>query len=78
MELNLAATRLTTDSGREHGWDVCVVAVGAVNQTGGVAGVREHAMSLKSIAEGEAIGRRLDHLLSLRHRLELVVVGGGL
>jgi NADH dehydrogenase FAD-containing subunit len=76
--LDLAAARLTTDSGREHGWDVCVVAVGAVNQTGGVAGAEKHAMPFKSIADCEAIGRRLEHLLSLGRRLGLVVVGGGL
>jgi NADH dehydrogenase FAD-containing subunit len=76
--LDLAAGRLTTGSGREHSWDACVVAVGAVNQTSGVPGAEQHAMPFKSIADCEAIGRRLEHLLSRGQSLRLVVVGGGL
>jgi NADH dehydrogenase FAD-containing subunit len=75
--LDLAAGRLTTDSGHDHGWDACVVAVGAVNQTGGVVGANEHVMPFKSVADCEAIGRRLEHLLTLKRKLGLVIVGAG-
>lgn len=76
--LDLAAGRLTTGSGREHSWDACVVAVGAVNQTGGVPGAGHHAMPFKSVADCVAIGQRLEQLLSRSQSLRLVVVGGGL
>ncbi len=76
--LDLAAGCLTTGSGREHSWDACVVAVGAVNQTSGVPGAGQHAMPFKSVADCEAIRQRLEHLLSRGQSLRLVVVGGGL
>ncbi len=77
-ELMPAIARLTTGSGREHAFDLCVVAIGAVDTTGGVPGAEAHAMPFKSVDDCAAIGQRLELLLSERGRLELVVVGGGL
>lgn len=73
------ATRgwLATVAGGRHDFDYCVVAVGGVNETFGVAGVERHALPFKSVGDCEEIRRRLARLARSRTRKSVVIVGGG-
>ena len=75
--LDAAAGYLTTNSGRRHDFDLCIVAVGGVNETFGVRGADRHAMPFKSVANCAAIGRRLATLAKTRGKHSVVIVGGG-
>jgi NADH dehydrogenase len=70
--------RLTTSDGREVEFDACIVAVGGASHTFGVAGADRHALPLKTVDDGVAIGRRLAALMRERGRKSVVIVGGGL
>jgi NADH dehydrogenase FAD-containing subunit len=69
--------RLRTSTGSTHDFDACIVAVGGVNETFGVRGADRHALPLKSVADGEAIRRRLAVLAKGRASRSVVIVGGG-
>ena len=59
-------------------FDVCIVAVGGINDTFGVPGADRFAMPFKSVADCAAIGERLADLMARREPVSVVVVGGGL
>jgi NADH dehydrogenase len=59
-------------------YDALIVALGGVDATRGVAGVREHALPFKSVAQCDRIGRRLARLAARREPARVVIVGGGL
>jgi NADH dehydrogenase len=69
---------LHLDDGRELDFDACIVAVGGVGETYGVAGVDRHAMQFKGIDDCAAIGRRLKALARGSGERDVVIVGGGL
>jgi NADH dehydrogenase len=69
--------RLTTASGARYPFDYCVVAVGGQNQTFGVPGADRHALPFRTVANGEAIRRRLAALTRRAGPQSVVIVGGG-
>jgi NADH dehydrogenase len=76
--IDAAAGRLTTAAGRQFGFDVCIVAVGGVNETFGVRGADRYALPFKSVDDCAAIGRKLATLARTPGRRSVVIVGGGL
>lgn len=69
--------RLKTSTGDTYAFDACIVAVGGVTETFGVRGADRHALPLKSVHDGEVIGRRLASLAKGRAPRSVVIVGGG-
>jgi NADH dehydrogenase len=69
--------RVRTRRGSELAYDALVLATGSAAATRGVPGVREHALPLRSVADGVAIGRRLRTLAAGRGSRTVTVVGGG-
>jgi NADH dehydrogenase FAD-containing subunit len=76
--IDARAGRLITSAGRKFDFDVCIVAVGGVNETFGVKGVDRHAMPFKSVDACAAIGRKLAALAHRPGKHSIVIVGGGL
>ena len=72
------AGRVILANGRSVPFDICIVAVGGVNETFGVTGAGQYAMPFKSVAQCDAIGRRLATLARRPGPVDLVIVGGGL
>jgi len=70
--------RLTTSDDRQVEFDACIVAVGGVSHSFGVAGAARYALPLKTVDDGVAIGRRLKALARGRNRMSVVIVGAGL
>jgi NADH dehydrogenase FAD-containing subunit len=77
-DIDANAGRLTTSEGRRIEFDACIVAVGGVSHSFGVAGADKFSLPLKSVDDGVAIGRRLAATARGRGRKSIVVVGGGL
>jgi len=67
-----------TALGGKFDFDVCVVAVGGVNNTYGLPGVGEFAMPFKSVDDCARIRERLEKLAGAGKGMSLVIVGGGL
>jgi len=67
-----------TASGETFPFDICVVAVGGVNNTFGVPGADEFAFPFKSVDQCEAIGKALQERLAQQDRVVVGIVGGGL
>ncbi|MBI5504007.1 MAG: FAD-dependent oxidoreductase [Deltaproteobacteria bacterium] len=61
-ELDPARGIAVTDTGRELRFDACIVATGGVHDDFGVRGAARHAMPFKSVADCDAIGKRLAEL----------------
>jgi NADH dehydrogenase FAD-containing subunit len=78
VAIDAKAGTLTTSMGRHHEFDVCIVAVGGVNDTFGVSGAHRHALPFKSVDNCEVIRRRLTTLVRRPGRKSIVIVGGGL
>jgi NADH dehydrogenase FAD-containing subunit len=76
--IDARAGRLTTSGGRQFDFDLCIVAVGAVNDTFGIKGADRHAMPFKSVDDCAAIGRALATLARRPGKHSVVIVGGGL
>ncbi len=76
--IDAAGRAVHTASGRSLPFDACVVAAGGVNNTYGLPGVERHTRPFKTVADCEAIGRRLRDLASSGKALSVVIVGGGL
>jgi NADH dehydrogenase FAD-containing subunit len=77
-DIDPRAGRLTTLDGRQVEFDACIVAVGGVSHAFGVAGAERHALPLKTVDDGVAIGRGLRTLARGRNRMSVVIVGAGL
>lgn len=58
-DLDPARGVAVTATGRELGFDVCIVAIGGVHDDYGVSGAARYAMPFKSVADCDAIGKRL-------------------
>ena len=67
-----------TVSGKKFEFDVCVVAVGGVNNTYGLPGVGDFALPFKSVDDCARIRERLEKLARAGKGMSLIVVGGGL
>jgi NADH dehydrogenase len=75
--VDVRGRRLITADGARHAFDYCVVAVGGITQTFGVRGADRHALPLRTVADGEAIRRRLAALARRAGPQSVVIVGGG-
>jgi NADH dehydrogenase len=67
-----------TASGRNIIFEICVVAVGGINNTFGIPGVDRFSMPFKSVADCNAIGHRLKKIMNTSQKISIVIVGGGL
>jgi NADH dehydrogenase len=76
--IDAAAGHLTTAAGRPFGFDICVVAVGAMGETFGVRGADRYALPFRNVEDCTAIGRRLSTLARAPGKRSVVIVGGGL
>ena len=76
--IDAAKGHLTTSAGRQFPFDVCIVAVGGVNETFGVRGAERYALPFKSVDDCAAIGRKLAAIARTPGRRSVVIVGGGL
>ena len=74
-----AACQVSTQRRRRAiGYDALIVALGGIDATHGVPGVREHALAFKSVDQCQHIARRLEQLAVRRKSSQVVIVGGGL
>ncbi|HEX3554775.1 MAG TPA: FAD-dependent oxidoreductase [Thermoanaerobaculia bacterium] len=69
--------QVRTGDGGVLPYDALVVATGSAVSSHGVPGVAEHALALRSIAEGVEIGDRLKRLADDGGTYSVTVVGGG-
>ncbi|MFC1852797.1 NAD(P)/FAD-dependent oxidoreductase [candidate division CSSED10-310 bacterium] len=70
--------QVITDDGTPYIYDVCIVAVGGINNTYGIPGVNRWSLPFKSCADCAEIGRRLKNLAAGAQPFSIVIVGGGL
>jgi NADH dehydrogenase FAD-containing subunit len=77
-EIDAKAGGIILESGRRIGFDVCIVAVGGVNDTFGVPGAARHALPFKSVSDCRALASRLEQLVRGAAGASVTVVGGGL
>jgi NADH dehydrogenase FAD-containing subunit len=77
-ELDARAGIAVTDRGRRLGFDACIVAIGGVHDNLGVAGAGRWAFPFKSIADCDAIGKKLAALARRAKPFTVVIVGGGI
>jgi len=73
-----AKKNVYTSGRRRLLYDICVVAVGGVNNTYGIAGAAKFAWPFKSVKQCDNIGRRLSAIIDRQDRARVVIVGGGL
>ena len=76
--LNPTDRYVETDSGETFSFDICVVAVGGINNTFGVPGADEFAWPFKSVDQCQAIGQALQEKIERQERVVVCIVGGGL
>jgi NADH dehydrogenase len=76
-ELDARRGRLETADGQRHEFDVAIVAVGGAHDTYGVPGAARHVLPFDSVADCDAIGRRLAALARRKGPNSIVIVGGG-
>jgi NADH dehydrogenase FAD-containing subunit len=76
--IDAKAGTLATSTGQDHEFELCIVAVGGVNDTFGVSGADRCALPFKSVDNCEIIRRRLTALARRPGRKSIVIVGGGL
>ena len=66
-------------SGRKRvSYDICVVAIGGVNNTNGIAGAAKYGLPFKSVEQCYIIGQQLKKLADRKQQATVVIVGGGL
>ena len=70
--------KIYTSGRKRMPYDICVVAIGGVNNTFGIAGAAKFGLPFKSVAQCQNIARRLKALSHRKHRATVVIVGGGL
>ncbi|MDJ0927978.1 MAG: FAD-dependent oxidoreductase [Gammaproteobacteria bacterium] len=78
VELNPADGFVQTHSGESIQFDICVVAVGGVNNTFGVPGADEFSFPFKSVDQCHAIGNTLREKFAHQEQVTIGIVGGGL
>ena len=77
VRIDSVAGAVVTSMGRRFPFDACVVAVGGVDETFGVPGAEQYALSFKSVDECAEIGRRLAQLAKRKGSASIIIVGGG-
>lgn len=70
--------RVVCMDSRKFSYDICVVAVGGINNTFGIPGAEPFALPFKSIMDCSTIGSRLQTLACEEPEAPIVIVGGGL
>ena len=70
--------RIYTSGRKRINYDICVLAIGGINNTFGISGAAKFGMPFKSIEHCRNIGQRLESLSRRRHGAKVVIVGGGL
>lgn len=78
INLDPAGSTVQTESGDVFAFDICVVAVGGVNNTFGVPGADEFAFPFKSVDQCQAIGETLKETIASQEHVDICIVGGGL
>ena len=73
-----AKKKVYTSSRKRMPYDICVVAVGGVNNTSGITGAAKFGLPFKSVEQCQNIARRLKTLARRKHCAPVVIVGGGL
>ena len=73
-----AKKKVYTSGRKRMPFDICVVAVGGVNNTSGIAGTAKFSLPFKSVEQCQNIARRLKTLTLRKQRVPIVIVGGGL
>ena len=76
--IDSAQKKVYTSGRKRMPYDICVLAVGGVNDTRGVAGAAKFALPFKSVEQCDTIGRRLAALSGRKDGAGVVIVGGGL
>jgi NADH dehydrogenase len=76
--LNPIDRYVETSSGEVFSFDICVVAIGGVNNTFGVPGADEFALPFKSVDQCQAIGQALQEKMAQDEKVFVCIVGGGL
>jgi NADH dehydrogenase len=77
-KIDTAGRSVATRHRKPIPYDALIVTFGGVDATRGVAGVSEHAIGFKSVAQCEQIGRRLARLAARKKPARVVIIGGGL
>jgi NADH dehydrogenase FAD-containing subunit len=77
VEIDPVQRQVRTGDGGALAYDALVVAMGTAVSSRGVPGAAEHAMPLRSIANGVEIGARLRQLVDDGSPQAVTVVGGG-
>ena len=71
--------KIVYTSGRKRmPYDICVVAVGGINNTSGIAGAVKFGLPFKSVEQCQTIALRLKMVARRQQRAKVVIVGGGL
>ena len=73
-----AKKKIYTSGRKRMPYDICVVAIGGVNNTSGIAGAAKFGLPFKSVAQCQNIARRLKALAHRKDHATVVIVGGGL
>jgi len=73
-----AKKKVYTSGRKRMPYDICVVAVGGVNNTLGIAGAARFGLPFKSVDQCQNIARSLKALSHRKDRASVVIVGGGL
>ena len=73
-----AKKKVYTSGRKRISYDICVVAVGGVNNTQGIAGAAKFGLPFKSVDQCQNIAQRLKTLTERKRRTSVVIVGGGL
>ena len=76
--IDAAKKKVYTSGRKKMPYDICVVAVGGVNNTYGIAGAAKFGLPFKSVNQCQNIARRLKTLSHRKHGATIVIVGGGL
>lgn len=75
--IDCAARTVALADGRSLGYDTLVIALGSEPAYYGIPGLKEHAVTLKSLADADRINRALARLMRGRATPLRVTIGGG-
>lgn len=76
--MELTNTAVLLDNGMRVPFDACIVATGGVHNSFGVPGADRHALPMKSVAQCQAIARRLQRAALSPRDARVTIVGGGI
>lgn len=76
--IDLLQQRILTASGEWRDYDALILATGSSSHDHGIPGVREHALSPRSVENATRIGNALTRLAAMPSGRDVVLVGGGI